>query len=1069
MLFRSQWDFGDGNSLSETLPANTPENIYQDHGDYNVTLTVTNDKGCISTITDEVLVGSKPVAEFSFTPTISCARDELEFIDESTFEDPSVDVENLDEWIWVGTGGFGSSLQDPTHQYNIVDALGFNSVTLTVGYNGCYDTIIKTDIIEILGPIVELVDTIGEVDCQFPYRRTFSMVAGDTTSFVWVITNSLGISDTVSYSNPPVFSHNALGGQILGSDLDTLYYEFPHVSDDYIVNVVAWNNLTEPFDENGDSCEYVGSMVIPIREIDAGFIIAADSICKNTMVEINAANSLTNPDLPKDAVLWQWDFGDGLSTSFSNGNLEPVFGEGLYESPMHMYTDTGKFYVSLTVQDLYGCIGSAEDSVSVFKPDAGFEAAFYSGCSVFTPAFTDTSESVILLEKWIWSAGSTEYEADNNAIPFSYAFTAEGFHVVTLTVVDTLSCSDTATLQIEVIRPSASFSVDKTICASDSVQFSNTSMGYNNNQYQLSSYFWNFGNGYTSVLENPKTMYLDTSFQTIALTVTDELGCVDAVTISDLFVQAYPEIGFEVNSTLFDCYETANAVFEDTTKTDYISYVKWDFGDGSFYEWPTNPDTIDRKFVFGNNYRQRGVFDISASFETTFGCRLDTVFKDYITVRAPYAEYSISDTIVCLNQPVVFTIDSVNDLVRSWEWRFGDGSKVFSEFASSGDDTSHSYTFLPTDGGDFYSVSLLIDNEAGDCPIQDSVRIYVYNVEADFLINGDTLDTLYSCPPFDAQFVDVSSGAKTWQWDFGNGSGSFSQNPANQTYAESNVFEVIMTITGDNGCSDFKSKFLNIYDKPDFIISNDTIACEGDKIQLLALSEDSLSYKWVPSTYLSNDSIYNPYSTPYEPINYVLIGENEYGCLEFDTLSVDVIKVPENFDQTILLDTAIIGDTINLILETADPGYNISWSPTQNLMCDNCFENKYVATKGGTYDYLIELQDTLGLCPAIGKDVEIVVRELCAADVADALTPDGDGQNDMIYLRGWGISEVVIFDIYNRWGERVYRNPGDLYHGWDGSFNGKPQPMDTYLLLAQVKFYCSEEVFEIKKQVTLYR
>jgi gliding motility-associated-like protein len=58
----------------------------------------------------------------------------------------------------------------------------------------------------------------------------------------------------------------------------------------------------------------------------------------------------------------------------------------------------------------------------------------------------------------------------------------------------------------------------------------------------------------------------------------------------------------------------------------------------------------------------------------------------------------------------------------------------------------------------------------------------------------------------------------------------------------------------------------------------------------------------------------------------------------------------------------------------------------------------------------------------------------------NAFTPNGDGNNDIFYVRGTGFT-VKSFSVYNRLGELVFSkenfNPNDPAYGWDGTFGGQ--------------------------------
>lgn len=63
--------------------------------------------------------------------------------------------------------------------------------------------------------------------------------------------------------------------------------------------------------------------------------------------------------------------------------------------------------------------------------------------------------------------------------------------------------------------------------------------------------------------------------------------------------------------------------------------------------------------------------------------------------------------------------------------------------------------------------------------------------------------------------------------------------------------------------------------------------------------------------------------------------------------------------------------------------------------------------------------------------------------IPDAFSPNGDGANDIFYVRGSNIIDIHL-KIFNRWGELVFETHNQSV-GWDGTFKGKPQEMDAYV------------------------
>ncbi|RYY39596.1 MAG: PKD domain-containing protein [Chitinophagaceae bacterium] len=89
-----------------------------------------------------------------------------------------------------------------------------------------------------------------------------------------------------------------------------------------------------------------------------------------------------------------------------------------------------------------------------------------------------------------------------------------------------------------------------------------------------------------------------------------------------------------------------------------------------------------------------------------------------------------------------------------------------------------------------------------------------------------------------------------------------------------------------------------------------------------------------------------------------------------------------------------------------------------------------------------------------------------AVDVPNAFTPMSGGVNSLVFARGFGIARLH-FTIWNRWGQKVFETT-DRHLGWDGTVNGKLQPMDVYAYTLEVTFIDGKKATR-KGDITLIR
>ena len=321
-----------------------------------------------------------------------------------------------------------------------------------------------------------------------------------------------------------------------------------------------------------------------------------------------------------------------------------------------------------------------------------------------------------------------------------------------------------------------------------------------------------------------------------------------------------------------------------------------------------------------------------------------------------------------------------------------------------------------------------------------------------------------NCPPFTVNFPNTSIGASSWDWDFGNGQTFSGDSASNITYLNptptDSVYTITQIIANDLGCTDTLIQDITVWATPPITVSNDTLICLGDTAYLNATGGDTVL--WTPATYLSNPNIYNPtsvadYNTLYQTTIY-----DAKGCTNTDNVWVLVQQPPVSSHSN---DTVIqIGETVTLFATSDQNNVSYTWSPDYEL--SGTVGSYIFARPLESTTYTIVMVDSMG-CFEIIETVYIEVLENYSLDVPNVFTPNGDVSNEKVFVRGWGIKQLLEFSIYNRWGARVYFSD-DLYQGWDGTYDGKKQNIDTYTYYVKVLTF-GDTILEKKGNITLLK
>jgi gliding motility-associated-like protein len=249
-----------------------------------------------------------------------------------------------------------------------------------------------------------------------------------------------------------------------------------------------------------------------------------------------------------------------------------------------------------------------------------------------------------------------------------------------------------------------------------------------------------------------------------------------------------------------------------------------------------------------------------------------------------------------------------------------------------------------------------------------------------------------------------------------------------------------------NGClSNQASVQVIVNPLPGLFLSSDTTICNGDTISLFANGGSSI--QWAPDYALSDPLSYNPACFPENSTLYTATVTDANTCTQTGNILVNVI------DSNVVYVTntmhIVVGENVQLNVTYNQGGSTILWSPADGLSCTTC-PSPY-AQPMETTEYTVMLMDTLGCFTSYGT-VLIEVMEEYTMDVPSAFTPNGDGDNDIVYVRGWGLKKLIQFDIFNRWGELIFSSD-DLNRGWDGTFKGVNQNIETYVYVAKAETY----------------
>jgi gliding motility-associated-like protein len=241
----------------------------------------------------------------------------------------------------------------------------------------------------------------------------------------------------------------------------------------------------------------------------------------------------------------------------------------------------------------------------------------------------------------------------------------------------------------------------------------------------------------------------------------------------------------------------------------------------------------------------------------------------------------------------------------------------------------------------------------------------------------------------------------------------------------------------------------------------DQVICPGESIQITVAQGVASTLDWTPKIYMDDPTINAPTVNPLSTTKYRVVGTDINGCKD----TVFVVVEVENGTFISLPDTVKLypGETYEM-----DPRGNAvyyMWSPAVGLSSTNIanpLANPEVSTK-----YYVTARSEAG-CET--NDSVVIIRDFDSyIDVPNAFTPGNSGENNIFRPVYRGNVEVKTFNVFNRWGTKVYDGKSSgMEAGWDGRYNGEPQPMGVYLYQIEV-ITATGKTFTKSGNVTLIR
>lgn len=280
------------------------------------------------------------------------------------------------------------------------------------------------------------------------------------------------------------------------------------------------------------------------------------------------------------------------------------------------------------------------------------------------------------------------------------------------------------------------------------------------------------------------------------------------------------------------------------------------------------------------------------------------------------------------------------------------------------------------------------------------------------------------------------------------------QNPGNICFAQSGNFLIQLAIEDANG------NVANANKQIDVVVCSGSLSAGFRGPSTVCLDEcvtftdtsvgTPTTYNWV---FIPASSVIPGTSTEPNP-TICFIDESVDVTVELEVMNADG-KISKTTKQIVVVPNPTVFASQDTIIELGSPaivsavatnGNKYRWEPSTSVVNPKVLTTFVYPEE--TTDYSITVSDGNG-CTATDT-VRIFLNFIPEIGVPTAFSPNGDGKNDLLVVKGMALSKC-IFKVYNRYGIQIFESD-EQKNGWDGNYRGKPEDPGVFYWTLDYEF-----------------
>lgn len=406
----------------------------------------------------------------------------------------------------------------------------------------------------------------------------------------------------------------------------------------------------------------------------------------------------------------------------------------------------------------------------------------------------------------------------------------------------------------------------------------------------------------------------------------------------------------------------------------------------------------------------------------------------------PQSEFTINSTEGCA--PLEINFNNFSSDTTEYVWDFGDGVVVDNIV-----NPTHTFT---TPG--VYEAMLIVNSSA--CGLSDTSVVII--TVLDELYMNMPLD-LVVCNDDQVTITANSQGTATiYHWSTNvNFTDTLNVYPSDSSIVitQNNPGTYYLFIS--NGICDRIDSITVTFIEETLQLFGDTIICLGQTASASVVNTNpnvTFDYTWTPNNIIvsganSNEVTVNPTNSQY--LYLYAVAAN--GCEIWDSIFIQVNTFePSIFNAVAVPDSVPPGGSTVQLIGNAPDGFTTTWLPLSSVQNPNAATTSAFVNQNTTFFFVADDGICADTIPVVVRTYEIFCEEPFIF-VPNAFSPNGDGNNDILFVRGNYI-ENMIFRVFNRWGEMVFEST-DPTIGWNGIYKGRLCDPDVFTYYLDVNCF----------------